>query len=403
MGDHVFISYSRKDQTYARKLADDLRRHSVEVWIDDRIDYGDRWWRTIVQAIRASAAFVVVMTPDSEESEWVEREVQLALRERKPIFPLLLRGKEFPLLITTHYADVTDGRMPPQDFYDRLEQVLPALGVSEEEKERAAPAYLPFEPEMVLIPAGHFVMGTSPQQFEAFLAKDKFLERKWFESEMPHHTVYLPDYHIAETPVTNSQYAAFLQATAREQPRDWRKDGKPPRGKRDYPVVWVSWHDALAYCRWLSEVTGKRYRLPSEAEWEKAARGTDGRIYPWGNQWDAKRCNIASESGGGQGKVISVGAYPEGASPYGVLDMAGNVREWTRSLWGMGTEEPDSKYPYDPTDGRENLGASDDVYRVTRGGSWDTWWIGVRCGSRSMRLPTDPDDRLGFRVVMSAS
>lgn len=114
MGNHVFVSYSRQDQTYARKLADDLRRHSVDVWIDDRIDYGDRWWRTIVQAIRASAAFVVVMTPDSEESEWVEREVMLAMDEEKPIFPLLLRGKGFPIFINKQYANVTDGQMPPQ-------------------------------------------------------------------------------------------------------------------------------------------------------------------------------------------------------------------------------------------------------------------------------------------------
>jgi acyl-CoA hydrolase len=131
MGNHVFVSYSRQDQTYARKLADDLRRRSVDVWIDDRIDYGDRWWRTIVQAIRASAAFVVVMTPDSEESEWVEREVMLAMDEEKPIFPLLLHGKGFPIFINKQYANVTDGQMPPQDFYDRLRQVLPTPDVPE--------------------------------------------------------------------------------------------------------------------------------------------------------------------------------------------------------------------------------------------------------------------------------
>jgi hypothetical protein len=88
--------------------------------MDDRIDFGDRWWREIVEAIRASAAFVIVMTPESEESEWVEREILLAQREGKPIFPLLLRGQENPLLITTQYVDVTDGQMPSESFYRRL-------------------------------------------------------------------------------------------------------------------------------------------------------------------------------------------------------------------------------------------------------------------------------------------
>jgi WD40 repeat protein/tetratricopeptide (TPR) repeat protein len=124
MGRHVFISYSRHDQAYTRELVEDLRQRGFEAWVDDRIDYGEEWWRTIVEAIRSCAAFVVVMTPDSEESDWVEREVQLALRERKAIFPLLLSGREFPLLITTQYVNVTDGRMPPRDFYQRLAQAI---------------------------------------------------------------------------------------------------------------------------------------------------------------------------------------------------------------------------------------------------------------------------------------
>jgi hypothetical protein len=119
---HVFISYAREDQTYARKLAEGLRQRGLEVWMDDRIDFGDRWWQTIVQAIDASSAFVVVMTPDAEKSEWVEREVLVALDEDKPIFPLLMRGRRFPLLVTTQYVDVTGGRMPPDEFYERLER-----------------------------------------------------------------------------------------------------------------------------------------------------------------------------------------------------------------------------------------------------------------------------------------
>jgi alpha-glucoside transport system substrate-binding protein len=123
---HVFISYSHEDQSYARKLANDLHKRGFETWMDKRIESGDRWWATIDQAIQDSAAFVVVMTPESEATEWVEREILLAQREEKPIFPLLLRGGGFSLLVTTQYEDVTDGRMPPDDFYERLERAVRA-------------------------------------------------------------------------------------------------------------------------------------------------------------------------------------------------------------------------------------------------------------------------------------
>ena len=162
-------------------------------------------------------------------------------------------------------------------------------------------------------------------------------------------------------------------------------------------MVHVSWYDARDYCQWLSEVTGRGYALPSEAEWEKGARGTDGRIYPWGNQWDTTRCN-SEESG--LGKTTSVHAYPQGASPYGVLDMAGNVWEWTRSLWGKSWERPDYRYPYRPTDGRENLDAGQEELRVLRGGAFGRYHGFVRCASRLRRFPSYSGGGLGFRVVV---
>ncbi|MBN1965223.1 MAG: TIR domain-containing protein [Anaerolineae bacterium] len=132
---HVFVSYSRKDQEYARRVEATLRARGFNVWIDERIDYGDRWFRTIVEAVEACAAFVVIMSPDAEKSEWVEREVLLAQREQKPIFPLLLSGRGFALLITTQFADVTPGAgeeppLPPDDFYERLAEVAPRAEVA---------------------------------------------------------------------------------------------------------------------------------------------------------------------------------------------------------------------------------------------------------------------------------
>jgi formylglycine-generating enzyme required for sulfatase activity len=178
----------------------------------------------------------------------------------------------------------------------------------------------PFEPEMILIPAGEFLMGSDPH-------KDKDA----LDREQPQHTLYLPDYYIAKTPVTNAQYAAFVQATGYKMPKHW-ENGEIPAGKDAHPVVNVSWDDAMVYYKWLAEATGKSYTLPSEAEWEKAARGTDGRLYPWGNTFDQGKCNVGKSGIRG---TAPVDKYPQGASPYGVLDMAGNVYEWTRSLWGF--------------------------------------------------------------------
>jgi formylglycine-generating enzyme required for sulfatase activity len=238
-----------------------------------------------------------------------------------------------------------------------------------------------FEPEMVLIPAGEFLMGSDPEK-----------DQDASNDEQPQHTLDLPDYYIAKTPVTNAQYAAFVEVTGPKKPEGWTK-GKPAKGKEEHPVVNVSWHDAVAYCNWLTETTGRVYRLPSEAEWEKGARGTEGRIYPWGNRWDAELCNA-----GGAGDTTPVGAYPDGASPYGLLDMAGNVWEWTLSLWGEDWRNPAFKYPYDAEDGREDPEAGDDIRRVLRGGSWYYVQGTTRCAYRRGGTPNTAGNYGGFRV-----
>jgi formylglycine-generating enzyme required for sulfatase activity len=264
-------------------------------------------------------------------------------------------------------------------------------GARQVERKQESPALAstpqPFEPELILIPAGEFLMGSDPSE-------DKYAR----DDEQPQHTLYLPDYYLAKTPVTNAQYAAFVEATGHRSPSYW--EGKQPlKGKEDHPVVYVSWFDIMAYCNWLSRVTGKAYRLPSEAEWEKGARGTDGRIYPWGNEWDPKQCNCRE---GGWDDTTPVGAYPQGASFYGLLDMAGNVWEWTLSLWGKGWKSwlrPDFKYPYNPEDGREDPKAKG--YRVLRGGAFYNIRSSVRCAYRLRYLRAGRNFGVGFRVVVA--
>jgi formylglycine-generating enzyme required for sulfatase activity len=171
-------------------------------------------------------------------------------------------------------------------------------------------------------------------------------------------------------------------------------------------VVHISWYDAVAYCQWLSKATSRAYHLPSEAEWEKAASWKVGdsesgelggrkQRYPWGDVFDADLCNTKESH---LGDTTPVGAYPGGASPYGVLDMAGNVYEWTRSLWGKDMKAPTFGYPYDPADGREELEAGNGFLRVLRGGAF---YYDARYARVTHRIKSYPDYRVrtrGFRV-----
>jgi formylglycine-generating enzyme required for sulfatase activity len=239
------------------------------------------------------------------------------------------------------------------------------------------------EPQMVTVSAGEFTMGSEK-----------------YDREKPVHQVNLPEYCIGKHPVTNAEYKRFLDETGHPAPPRWEENNYPA-GKANHPVVYVTWRDAQAYCQWLSQKTGKKYRLPTEAEWEKAARGPstgaqDARDYPWGNEFDKAKCNT-SESG--IGTTTPVGIYLDGASPYGALDMAGNVWEWCSSRWGKDWQKPDFGYPYRADDGREDLQSND--LRMLRGGSWLNSRDNARCASR---IGINPDNRLnfvGFRVAES--
>ena len=243
------------------------------------------------------------------------------------------------------------------------------------------------EIEMCLVPAGEFTMGTREQDL-AVLVEQHGAKRELHVPEVPQHTLYLPAYYIGRMPVTNAQYATFAQ------PANSSLQGN----NADHPIVNVSWYDAVRYCQWLAQTTGTSCRLPSEAEWEKAARGTDGRIYPWGDVADPRRANYDET---GLGRTSAVGRYPGGASPYGCLDMSGNVWEWTRSLWGEDLFEPAFTYPYDPADGRENARARKSVLRIVRGGSFYGNTLHARCACRYRNQADGNWRNFGFRVCLA--
>ncbi|KFB68788.1 MAG: Serine/threonine-protein kinase pkn1 [Candidatus Accumulibacter vicinus] len=237
------------------------------------------------------------------------------------------------------------------------------------------------------------------------------------------------DYWIAESPVTVAQFAQFFASAGGESP-----DPQALRDPPNRPVATVSWHDALAFCAWLGErwrerlPAGWSVALPSEAEWEKAARGgveipaaaqyaTVGpglaladparrknpqpqRARPWGDEWEPEWVNAERIVGASS----TPGCFEAGRSPTGCLDMAGNVWEWTRSLWGTNWRQPAFVYPYDARDlKREYLNAPDGVLRVVRGGSWYFLRANARCASRDWFHPGGRDALSGFRVVLRSS
>lgn len=256
---------------------------------------------------------------------------------------------------------------------------------------RIKPPEIVKPPDMVPIPAGTFIMGTNSAQVRYLLEREEWAE-EWYEANMfqveqPQHRPFLAAFEIGRYPVTNSEYHIFVMETGHRIPRGWL-GFHPIEEEAHHPVVGVSMSDVLAYIKWLnSQLEGEPYRLPTEAEWEKAARGSDDRLYPWGMDFDPWRCNTLESA---RRSTTQVGVFsPSGDSPYGVTDMAGNVWEWTRSLF--------KPYPYDPNDGRETQDAAG-VY-VVRGGSWYYTHKLARVNAREGVLATFISPALGFRLA----
>lgn len=252
------------------------------------------------------------------------------------------------------------------------------------------------------VPAGEFLMGSI--QEAGGTAPD---------NEMPQHRITLPVFCIAKYPITNAQYQAFVDdgGYTEKWRQCWTQTGWKWRTKGNYtgpyrsggdfdlsnhPVVGVSWYEAVAFCNWLSERSGCLVRLPSEAEWEKAARGTDGQRYPWGKDITKNHANYGAA---GIRSTSAVGVFPKGASPYQLLDASGNVWEWTISLWGEYRHEPKFNYPYNTQDGRENIDAPETVLRTLRGGSWLDLDDRMHCAWRVSNYPRIKYYGVGFRVV----
>jgi formylglycine-generating enzyme required for sulfatase activity len=437
----VFISHAHEDAEFAHRLAADLQARGWRAWIaPDSIRPGEKWAEAIDRGLDESSVFVVVLTPFAVSSGWVKTEtyaaIELAQRGEALFIPAEVAGCKPPMTWRAFQWIPFAGRYEsgltellaaietrawragieasagfsgpraqpaeasiPKDHLNTHSAAAQA-SVSQPAVPRVVPVPAaqpvpspdlltiesPAHLELVRVPAGEFLMGSDPK-----------VDAQAYDDEQPQHRLTLPEFYIGKYPVTNEQYAAFVKATRRTVPQHWN-NGQIPVGKEGHPVVNVTWQDAGAFCLWLSQASGKPLRLPTEAEWEKTARGRDGRIYPWGDKPPAKELG---NLGGSVDATTPVGQYPAGASPCGALDMAGNVWEWTSSLWGKDWQKPKFGYPYDPKDGRENIGSPDAIRRMLRGGSWLDSQRYARCACRGRNVPIFFAGYIGFRVVVS--
>ena len=273
---------------------------------------------------------------------------------------------------------------------------------------------------MVLVPAGEFVMGITPDEIASLLRNPK-AKSALLKDETTSHRVFLDAFYIDTYEVTNTRFEQFVQARgyrtqaehggggmirtgvktwAQVPDANWRAprgQGSSIAGLETHPVVQVSWHDAKAYCAWAGK------RLPTEAEWEKAARGTDGRLYPWGNQSDGVRVNFCDRTcpfewkddsvDDGYGSTAPVGSYEAGKSPYGAYDMAGNVWEWVADRYDAGYyQRSPARNPQGPTSGAQVS---------LRGGSWLYGALAFRTTVRSGVPPDRRNDNIGLRCVQA--
>lgn len=455
---YIFISYSHKDKAYVHRLQNSLRSEGFDVWIDDRIDYGTEWPKVIQRHLDECDAFIVVVSENAYESKWVQNEVARAGRKKKPFFPLLLDGDPWLSVESTQYVDVTNGSLPDERFYQQLSLVVPRRKVEKnpvittpvpkpnfrllgigglglllivglliagivmaakwlspaltqapiatetptgielpastsepstlESTETPAPTptlgivatFVSNGVVMIYVPAGEFTMGSNDGD----------------PDEKPVHTVYLDAYWIDKYEVTNAAYKHCADAGVCSPPKGSSSSTRPAYYGNpefdDYPVIYVDWFMADKYCSWRDA------RLPTEAEWEKAARGADGRTYPWGENIDCSFANYWGKDNGNSacvGDTTKVGSYESGKSPYGVYGMAGNVLEWVNDWY-------DSSYYYSNSSSVDPLGPNSGTCRVLRGGSWVIHDSDVRSAVRYYYGPSYTYNLVGFRCARSA-
>jgi formylglycine-generating enzyme required for sulfatase activity len=418
----IFLSYSRKDENLMQQIKQQFVGAGLSVWTDEGIEPDTRSWKRAIQkAILNTASVACVLSPDAAESRWVQEELDFAELHDKPIFLIMARGDEkssIPFGFAAHqWVDIRE-----TDNYDsQMSHLIECIEIriAADFKEKTRP---PIERKPTTKP---YRRSSSPLTTQAVLEAVQTLLLPPFDwCYIPEGDVVLEDggyvpkigqkqqvhaFHIAKYPLTNAQFAPFIEYGGYDNPLYWTDAGwkhkekeawtKPRfwRDRRfmgdDRPVVGVSWYEAMAYCNWLNariELTDQ-ISLPTEQQWQRAAQGNDQRVFSWGNEWDAQRCNHSTEDYRST-QTNRVTYYQSGASPFGVMDMCGNIEEWCLTEYYTGSDNPEDAVAQSPD--------QQHIWRCLRGGAWYDLVTGsFRVAFRDFDNPYYGLSGGGFRIV----
>lgn len=408
----IFISYRRAEDndTY---IVGNIRKPLVEAFPNEvfRDTYdipGGADWRAVLKGeIESCRVMLVIIGPDwanlknangqkrledpEDVTAWeVKTGLERSAEGEATVIPVLVLGAQVPRggdlpehirpLLNKNLAVIRNYPDFDRDMEKLIQDIRTSVGFAVDDLEIDES----FEPRTVYIAKGPFLMGSPPEDETP--------------STIPRHKVDLSAFRIGIAPVTNAQYAVFVKETGtRALPILGWVGQVPPKDRLDHPVAGLTFREARDYCAWLSRKTNREYLIPNEAQWEKACRaGSGASRYPWGNEIDPGRSNRGNAS------LAPVDAYPP-QNDFGLLDLVGNVRQWTCSLWGGSRVKPEIfGYPW-KNDRRNDVNAGSDILRVVRGCSFAEQEVDLRCTSRKGQLPGDAGwagAGIGFRVAM---
>ncbi|MDD5394710.1 MAG: SUMF1/EgtB/PvdO family nonheme iron enzyme [Thiothrix sp.] len=416
----IFLSYSTQDRERLQRLFHALEQQGWSVFWDHRtIEIGDHWSQKIDRAIRSCKCVVVVWSKASVNSEWVLEEANIG-KQRKILLPIQIDAVDIPVGFTMRQTGNFarwDGKTDHPEFVRLAEKISELVGKPfdppPQPQPQRQPQYVaaklptksrkglvltsiaaislavgatiyvkqhpvqPLEPEMVNIPAGTFTMGCDPKRDD--------VEGGCYGDEKPAHEVSIRAFQLAATDVTFEQWDACEKAKACPHAEDsgW--------GRGNRPVINVSWNDAQTYLQWLGKESGKNYRLPTEAEWEYAARAGTSTAYAWGNSIGKNNANCDGCGSQWDNKQTSpVRSFA--ANPFGLYDMNGNVLQWVEDCYV-------DSYKDAPAAGTPVKGCDANASRVLRGGSWGNLPLGLRSADRYYGPPGNRSYYFGFRAA----
>ena len=429
----LFISYSRVDILFKDEFVNWLQKtfRSHSVWHDFKLDGGDIWWNEIIDQVGACDIFIYLLSNESVQSKYCQAEFKEAQRLQKQIIPIQVRDRTKLQgdLSDIQYVDMKNG-VNDQDAVSRFIRALekqidripdvPLEPLSPQrtlkptdvvELERPSNAEAIDTPPLVIETAKQTaifvhsvsILGVLPPPFEwisipAGKVNLNVAIPGFFAQETPYN---VSDFFISKYPITNAQYAKFVEAQGYDEIRWWQNGSweikenekwKMPRywmdmnwNTTDHPVVGISLFEALAFCEWLKDVSGEIIYLPNEQQWQRAAQGDTDLTYPWGDEWDSERCNnsVTPNKSVRTTPVQQYEGLGKGNSPYGVVDLSGNVWEWCNSLLDLEESEEDETGGF-----------------IMRGGSWKSdQFVVFNLAYRYGKRPTVRNNLIGFRIA----